>query len=243
MITFGSCLFRKKKSILLLSSTIGSPWLILCAFTTISLSPACLKIFVSITTGKHFEAIMSFRTLPGPTLGSWFRSPTRIRRVPGTIAPSSAYISGRSTIDISSMIIASVSSGFSAFLPNPDGVSSSSGFPFTSSKRWIVCASYPVVSVILFAARPVGAASAISIPSLSKKWIIALMVVVFPVPGPPVSTIIPFLAASMTAFCCISSNCIPVFFSISWMRWRRTTSAISSLVFRSCSIFAVFSSI
>ncbi len=27
--------------------------------------------------------------------------------------------------------------------------------------------------------------------------------------------LIPFLAASMTAFCCISSNCIPVFFSIS----------------------------
>lgn len=38
------------------------------------------------------------------------------------------------------------------------------------------------------------------------------MVVVFPVPGPPVSTIIPFLAASMTAFCCISIQLHPCIF-------------------------------
>ena len=44
------CLFKKKKSILLLSNTTSSPLLILCAFTTILLFSACLKIFVSAKT-------------------------------------------------------------------------------------------------------------------------------------------------------------------------------------------------
>ena len=168
MITFGSCLFKKKKSRLLLSRRTGSPRLILCAFTTISLSCACRKIRVSITTGKHSDAMRSFKILPGPTDGSWLQSPTRISLVPGTIAVRSAFIRGRSTIDISSMMITSVSSGLSAFLAKPFrfGFSSSSGLPFTSRSRWIVCASHPVASVILFAARPVGAASIISIFSL-----------------------------------------------------------------------------
>ena len=152
MIIFVSSRFKKKKSILLLSRTTGSPRLILCAFTIISLSPACLNIFVSFTT-----EMISFSTLPGPTLGSWFTSPTRITRVPGTIAFRSAYISGRSTIDISSIITTSASSGFSAFRWKPPIVSSS-GFPDTSRRRCIVCASQPVASVILFAALPVGAA-------------------------------------------------------------------------------------
>ena len=157
MIIFVSSRFKKKKSILLLSRTTGSPRLILCAFTIMSLSPACLNIFVSFTTEKHSEEMISFSTLPGPTLGSWFTSPTRITRVPGTIAFRSAYISGRSTIDISSIITTSASSGFSAFRWKPPIVSSS-GFPDTSRRRCIVCASQPVASVILFAALPVGAA-------------------------------------------------------------------------------------
>ena len=134
MIIFVSSRFRKKKSMLLLSSTTGSPRLILWALTIISLSPACRNIFVSFTTGKQPDEIMSFSTLPGPTLGSWFTSPTRITRVPGTIAFKSAYISGRSTIDISSMMITSASSGFSALRWKPPTVSSS-GLPDTSNSR------------------------------------------------------------------------------------------------------------
>ena len=63
----------------------------------------------------------------------------------------------------------------------------------------MVLASHPVASVILFAARPVGAARRISISSISKYRIIVLMVVVFPVPGPPVMISRPLFTASMTA--------------------------------------------
>ena len=48
----------------------------------------------------------------------------------------------------------------------------------------MVFASYDVASDILFAALPVGAASAMLSPSLSKYLIIVFIVVVFPVPGP-----------------------------------------------------------
>ena len=46
----------------------------------------------------------------------------------------------------------------------------------------------------------------ISIISVSKYFIIALIVVVLPVPGPPVMINSPFLTASITARFCISSN-------------------------------------
>ena len=45
----------------------------------IRLACACRNIRVRRTTGKHSESIMSRRTLPAPTLGSWSISPTRIR--------------------------------------------------------------------------------------------------------------------------------------------------------------------
>ena len=61
---------RKKKSRLLLSRITCSPLLILCAFTTISLSDACRKIFLSSTTGNASLRMISRRTFPGPTLGS-----------------------------------------------------------------------------------------------------------------------------------------------------------------------------
>ena len=41
---------------------------------------------------EHPDAIISRRTFPGPTLGSWLVSPTRIRRVPGFTARRSACI-------------------------------------------------------------------------------------------------------------------------------------------------------
>ena len=136
--TSASCRFRKKKSRLLLFNTTGSPALILCAFITMSLSPAWRKILVRVTTGKHSEEIISFNTLPAPTDGNWFTSPTRTRRVPVTIADNSACMSGKSTMDISSIIITSVSRGFSLFRKNPFTLPSSSGFPLTSSRRWMV---------------------------------------------------------------------------------------------------------
>ncbi len=50
----------------------------------------------------------------------------------------------------------------------------------------MVLAGLPVTSLMRFAARPVGAASATLSPSSSNSWRIPFRVVVFPVPGPPV---------------------------------------------------------
>ena len=119
MITSASYRFKKKKSMLLLSKETCSPRLILCAFTIISLVDACRKIFVSITTLHVSDWIMSLNTHPGPTLGSWLISPTKISLVPGATAFKREFISEISTIDISSMITTSVSSGFVSFLSNP----------------------------------------------------------------------------------------------------------------------------
>ena len=242
MIVFASWRFKKKKSRLLLSIVTGSPALILWAFTTISLSSAWRKIFVSVTTWNFSERMISFNTLPGPTDGSWSTSPTRISLVPGITADKSACIRFRSTMDISSIMITSVSSGFSLFLKNPPTLFSSSGFPLTSSSLWIVWASYPVASVIRFAARPVGAARRILIPSLSKNWIIVLIVVVLPVPGPPVNMSKPCLIASITALCCIGSNSIFSFCSTLFRRFSIMSSGIWQSISRSLSIFAVFNS-
>ncbi len=204
-ITLTSERFNMKKSWLLLSRRICSPALILWAFTIISLSEACLKILVSLTTGKAFAQIISRSTLPGPTLGSWFTSPTKTRRVPTVTARSSACIRLISTIDISSIISTSVSSGLLSLRSKCAAAPSSIPFE-SSSRRWMVLASCPVVSFIRFAARPVGAASKISMPSASKKLMIALIVVVFPVPGPPVSKESPLLAAVRTACAWCSSS-------------------------------------
>ena len=146
---------------------------------------ACRKILVSCTTWNCPLSIISFNTLPGPTLGSWFTSPTRISLVPATIAFRRDCIRLISTIDISSIITTSVSSGLLSFRSNPTAPSIP---PFNSSIRCMVLASYPVISLIRFAALPVGAARKMSRPSSSKYLIILLIVVVLPVPGPPVIT-------------------------------------------------------
>src|SRR5215813_9930485 len=56
------------------------------------------------------------------------------------------------------------------------------------SNRWIVIASSPALSVIRFAARPVGAAK--TNDTLARRRIVSSAVkrVVLPVPGPPVRT-------------------------------------------------------
>lgn len=53
-----------------------------------------------------------------------------------------------------------------------------------SRRRCMVFASCPVVSLIRFAALPVGAASRIFVPTAEYSFRTALMIVVFPVPGP-----------------------------------------------------------
>ena len=59
-----------------------------------------------------------------------------------------------------------------------------------SSRRWIVEASFPVISVMRLAARPVGAVSNVLSPSSSYMARMARREVVLPVPGPPVMTTI-----------------------------------------------------
>ena len=59
----------------------------------------------------------------------------------------------------------------------------------------MVLAALPVASARRLAARPVGEHRATSRPLDSNKARISLVMVVFPVPGPPVSTITFFLAA------------------------------------------------
>ena len=68
-----------------------------------------------------------------------------------------------------------------------------------SSRRWMVEASSPVTSVSRFAARPVGAASRGRSCILPKSSRIPLKIVVLPVPGPPVISSRPEVAASRMA--------------------------------------------
>ncbi len=63
-------------------------------------------------------------------------------------------------------------------------------------------ASLLEVSLILFAALPVGAAKVTLLPLFSNMSIIALIVVVLPVPGPPVIINTPLLTDSLTAKIC-----------------------------------------
>ena len=51
-------------------------------------------------------------------------------------------------------------------------------------------------------------------PSCSKTARIVLMIVVFPVPGPPVITDTPFLRDEITAFFCVSESLIELSFSL-----------------------------
>ena len=135
-----SCFSKKKKSLFLLFKVISSPALILCALRTIWLLSAWRYILERRTTLNALESMISFNTFPGPTLGSWLESPTRMSLVPGTIAFKSEYIRWISTIDISSRMTASASIGLSSFFSKWE-LSPSSIPPDTSKRRWIVFAS------------------------------------------------------------------------------------------------------
>ena len=93
-------------------------------------------------------------------------------------------------------------------------LSVSSDIPANSSNLCKVFASSPVVSVILFAALPVGAHNTGFIPCFLYNSIIALIIVVFPVPGPPV--IIHTLCSFMLSIAslCFSESSISILSSI-----------------------------
>ena len=178
---------------------------ILWAFTIIILSCACLNISFNLTTFIILELIISLSTFPAPTEGNWSLSPTKITLVPNFIALSKLYIKIMSTIDTSSTIITSEFIGSSSSLKK---VKSSSVENPISSNLCIVFASLLEVSLILFAALPVGAAKVTLLPLFSNISMIALMVVVLPVPGPPVIINTPLLTDSLTAKICFSANLI-----------------------------------
>ena len=60
------------------------------------------KICVRRETGQTPDAMRSFRTLPGPTDGSWSGSPTITTDVPGFTARKNASASRMSSMDVSS---------------------------------------------------------------------------------------------------------------------------------------------
>ena len=140
---------------------------------------------------------MSPSTLPAPTEGSWSGSPTITSRQLGRSASSSACISSRSTMLISSTMTAWASSGSLAFFLNVTCPVSS--LKLMPRHRWMVWASRPVTSPSRLAARPVGASSSTSRPIRSYSVTMPRREVVLPVPGPPVSSSTPLSAASATA--------------------------------------------
>ena len=75
-----------------------------------------------------------------------------------------------------------------------------------SSRRWIVLASRPVLSVKRFAARPVGAQSAIVTALAIRIFSSELTRVVLPTPGPPVMTIILEARAARSAVFWLSAS-------------------------------------
>ena len=75
-----------------------------------------------------------------------------------------------------------------------------------SSSLCIVFASFPVVSVILLAALPVGAHNTYFLSKFSNISIIHFIIVVFPVPGPPVITVMLLFKDTEIASFCSSDN-------------------------------------
>ena len=169
------------------------------ALVTIRLCWAWRKISVRRTCGTLSDSMKSRSTLPGPTEGSWSLSPTRISRQFIFKAQISERISGMSTIEVSSTMTAPALSGFFSLRLNCSEVGLAKS---VSSRRWMVLASRPVTSDIRLAARPVGAHSATLQPDCSSRSMMALMVVVLPVPGPPVRMkILCCSACRMASFC------------------------------------------
>ncbi len=159
--------------------------------TTMALVRAWRKISSRRTTGTAPESMRSASTAPGPTEGSWSRSPTSTSRPSVGRASSRAWNSSMSTIEVSSTMTASPSSREPAFRLNPPAVNSRS--------RWMVFASLPVASASRFAARPVGAHSSTRRCRRPSASTMARTSVVLPVPGPPVITSNRLVHAASTA--------------------------------------------
>ena len=175
---------------------------------TIRLCCACRKISVSRTVGRQPLRSISLNGNPGPTGGSWSGSPTRISRFPLGMACSRWCSSSTSTMDISSTITASHLRGLSSSRTNT--MSPVPGSIPASSSRWMVEAFSPVTSVSRFAARPVGAASRQASCICPSRDNIPFNIVVLPVPGPPVISSSPEVAASRMARVCSSEYSMPL---------------------------------
>src|SRR5208282_1112643 len=102
------------------------------ALMMIRLAAACRNTSVNRTTGTAPELMMSAKTCPGPTDGSWSISPTINSAALSGVAFMSACISMTSTIEASSTTSRSQSRGLSALRLNPPLLGS------TSKSRWIV---------------------------------------------------------------------------------------------------------
>ncbi len=194
---------RKKKSLSRRRSSGISPATILWALEMMRLCMDCRKTSFNCTVGNIPAAIRSPSTFPAPTDGSWSLSPTSISLHPMGRARSTLSKTYASTMDISSITRHSHSKGLRS-LRLKKGWSRSS--QSTWSIRWMVFDSSPVSSLILFAARPVGAANKTRSPACFSMRMMAFRVVVLPVPGPPVSISTP---CSMAAF--IASRCLPAY--------------------------------
>jgi len=91
-----------------------------------------------------------------------------------------------SIIEVSSIKIISALIWFSAFLKKYKSNSLLSDLYWNSNNLWIVVDVIAVISCILFAALPVGAARVIFFDLFNIYFVIILSKVVLPVPGPPV---------------------------------------------------------
>ena len=183
------------------------PWLMRWALVMMRLCAACRNTSVRRTTGTAPDEMTSASTWPGPTDGSWSMSPTIRRAALSGTAFMNACISMTSTMEVSSTTSRSQSSGLSSPRLNPPPLGS------TSSSRWMVLASKPVASVMRLAARPVGAHSRISVPFAARIRRMALTMVVFPTPGPPVMTSTLDISASLIAAIWLSARARPICFS------------------------------
>ena len=232
-----------------LTGTSGTrPALMACAALTMPLCSACLKTSLSCTAGTAPELSRSRRTLPGPTLGSWSASPTNTSCASGLTASSSAAHSGRSSMLLSSTTTTSASSGELAsrakrpsYVRRPPSAapsgSSPSGSPSAapaprrvSSRRWIVLdwtgcdirRPAVAISASLCAARPVGAHISTLRPIARHRRTAMCVAKVFPVPGPPVRTLMGSRSArSRNASCAGERRRHPSFCAAAWSQ-RRT---------------------
>ena len=122
-----------------------------------------------------------------------------------SVVPAGLFINITSTIEVSSTTRTSHSNGCLSFRVNLPVAG------FTSSSRWIVLASMPVVSNRRFAARPVGAHNRHLTFLALKTGRIAFARVVLPTPGPPVMMSDRLVSACLSAACWLGASSLPTF--------------------------------